>query len=169
LPNELAAQEVGRHPKDLAEEVMAEMCTDFVRLGLSHDTRRIIGNHDESFYGWVQWVFLKLFEQGLAYRQQGPVNWCSTCNITLADSLAVDGKCWRCGKPVETRLLEQWLVKESVFADDMLEGLERLKRWPQKIKRIHTDWIGRRAGVEVHGIRGESGVIAGRRRNWIGS
>jgi leucyl-tRNA synthetase len=149
LPNELAAQDAGRHPKDLAEEVMAEMRQQFVRLGLSHDTRRIIGNHDEGFYGWVQWVFLKLFEQGLAYRQRGPVNWCASCNITLADSLAVGGRCWRCGNVVETRLLEQWLVRETDFADDMLESLARLQRWPQKIKRIHIDWIGRRAGVEV--------------------
>jgi leucyl-tRNA synthetase len=159
LPNELAALEVGRHPKDLAEEVMAEMREQFVRLGLSHDTRRIIGNHDEQFYGWVQWVFLKLFKQGLAYRQRGPVNWCSTCEITLADSLAVSGKCWRCDNAVESRLLEQWLVRESDFADDMLESLERLKRWPRKIKRIHADWIGRRAGADVRFVVREASGI----------
>ncbi len=149
LPNELAAQEARRHPKDLAEEVMAKMRQQFVRLGLSHDTRRIIGNHDEGFYGWVQWVFLRLFELGLAYRRRGPVNWCTVCEITLADSLALGGECWRCGNPVETRWFEQWLVRESEFADDMLDGLNRLKHWPLKIKRIHADWIGRRAGAEV--------------------
>lgn len=149
LPNELAAQELGRHPKEVAEEVMTEMRRDFVRLGLSHDTRRIIGNHDESFYGWVQWVFLKLFEQGLAYRQRYPVLWCPSCEITLADSLAVGGRCWRCGTAVETRSIEQWLVRETMFADDMLAGLDRLKRWPSQIKRIHADWIGRREGAEV--------------------
>ena len=149
LPNELAAQELRRHPKEVAEEVMAGMCRDFVRLGLSHDTRRIIGNHDEGFYGWVQWVFLKMFEQGLAYRQRYPVLWCPSCEITLADSLALGGRCWRCGTAVETRPLEQWLVREAVFADDMLASLDRLKRWPSQIKRIHADWIGRKQGVEV--------------------
>jgi leucyl-tRNA synthetase len=149
LPNELAAQELRRHPKKVAEEVMAEMRRDFVRLGLSHDTRRIIGNHDEGFYGWVQWVFLKLYEQGLAYRQRYPVLWCPSCEITLADSLALGGNCWRCGTAVETRSLEQWLVREAVFADDMLASLDRLKRWPSRIKRIHADWIGRREGAEV--------------------
>jgi leucyl-tRNA synthetase len=149
LPNELAAAELGRHPKEVAEDVMAEMRRDFVRLGLSHDTRRIIGNHDESFYGWVQWVFLKLLEQDLAYRQRYPVLWCPKCATTLADSLAEGGRCWRCGTFVETRALEQWLVREAVFADDMIASLSRLDRWPARIKQIHTDWIGRREGVEV--------------------
>ncbi|MBZ5620332.1 MAG: class I tRNA ligase family protein [Acidobacteriia bacterium] len=149
LPNELAAQDLHRHPKAVAEEVMAEMRRDFVRLGLSHDTRRIIGNHDEGFYGWVQWVFLKLFEQGLAYRQRYPVLWCPSCELTLADSLALGGTCWRCGTTVEARSLEQWLVREAIFADDMLASLDRLKRWPSQIKRIHADWIGRREGADV--------------------
>jgi leucyl-tRNA synthetase len=149
LPNELAAMEKGRHPQDLAEEVMAEMRRDFLRLGLSHDTRRIIGYHEPQYYRWVQWVFLKLYELGLAYKQEGQVNWCKSCSLTLADSLVEQGRCWRCGSDVETRTMEQWLINESAFADEMLEGLPKLKNWSDKIKKIHVGWIGRREGATV--------------------
>jgi leucyl-tRNA synthetase len=149
LPNELAARENGRHPQNLAEDVMDEMRRDFLRLGLSHDTRRIIGYHEPQYYRWVQWVFLKLYEQGLAYKQEGLVNWCESCCLTLADSLVEQGNCWRCGNKVEIRTMSQWLVNESVFADEMLQGLAELKNWPAKIKRIHRDWIGRREGATV--------------------
>jgi leucyl-tRNA synthetase len=147
LPNELAAREKGRHPQDLAEEVMDEMRRDFLRLGLSHDTRRIIGYHEPQYYRWVQWVFLKLYELGLAYKQEGLVNWCKSCALTLADSLVEQGNCWRCGNKVETRTMAQWLVNESAFADEMLEGLPKLKNWSEKIKKIHVGWIGRREGA----------------------
>ena len=149
LPNELAARENGRHPQDLAEEVMDEMRRDFLRLGLSHDTRRIIGYHEPQYYRWVQWVFIKLYEQGLAYKQNGLVNWCESCSLTLADSLVEQGNCWRCGNKVESRTMAQWLISESVFAEEMLEGLPKLTNWTAKIKKIHTDWIGRRAGATI--------------------
>jgi leucyl-tRNA synthetase len=149
LPNELAAREADQHPKILAEKVIAEMRKQFVRLGLSHDTRRIIGYHDEEYYAWVQWVFLKLFEQGFIYRKRVPVNFCPKCQITLADSLAEGGRCWRCATAVEVRSIEQWLVRESHFAEQLLSGLDNLRQWPAKIKRIHTDWIGKQNGVEV--------------------
>ena len=149
LPNELAAREAGQHPKELAENVMAAMRRQFVRLGLSHDIRRIIGYHAEEYYRWVQWVFLKLFEHGFVYRKRVPVNFCPTCQITLADSLAVGGRCWRCATTVEVRSIEQWLVRESDFAEELLSGLEELEHWPTKVKRIHRDWIGKQTGVEV--------------------
>lgn len=149
LPNELAAREAQCHPKLLAEEVMAEMRQQFIRMGLSHDTRRIIGYHEEEYYRWVQWVFLKLLENGFAYRKLSPVNWCEHCQTTLADSLAEGGKCWRCHVPVESRPVKQWFISESNFAEELLQGLERLDRWPAKIKQIHRDWIGRREGLDV--------------------
>lgn len=149
LPNELAAREARQHPKELAEQVMARMRRQFVRLGLSHDTRRVIGYHDDEYYAWVQWVFLKLFEHGLVYRKHAPVNFCTKCQITLADSLALGGRCWRCDTEVESRSIEQWLVRESVFAEELLSGLENLQCWPTKIKRIHADWIGKQCGIEV--------------------
>jgi len=149
LPNELAAREAQCHPKLLAEEVMAEMRKQFIRIGLSHDTRRIIGYHEEEYYLWVQWVFLKLLENGFAYRKFSPVNWCGHCHTTLADSLAEEGKCWRCHLPVESRPVEQWFISESNFAEELLQGLEKLDHWPAKIKQIHRDWIGRRDGLDV--------------------
>jgi leucyl-tRNA synthetase len=149
LPNELAAREARRHPKELAERVMAGMRKQFVRLGLSHDTRRIIGYHDEQYYRWVQWVFLVLFQHGFVYRKRVPVNFCPQCQITLADSLALGGRCWRCSTAVEARSVEQWLVRESDFAEELLSGLESLNGWPAKIKRIHEDWIGKQTGVDV--------------------
>jgi leucyl-tRNA synthetase len=149
LPNELAALEAGRHPCSLAEEVIAQMRGDFLRLGLSHDTRRVIGYHGESYYRWIQWVFLRLFEHGLAYRRKAPLPWCPSCNCTLADSLSEGGICWRCKQPVETRTIAQWFVREADFAEELLDGLDRLPGWPAKIKKIHTDWIGRREGASL--------------------
>ncbi|HYV44931.1 MAG TPA: class I tRNA ligase family protein [Myxococcaceae bacterium] len=149
LPNENAARDAGVHPRVLAEQCMEEMRPAFVRLGLSHDTRRIIAVHDPAYYKWVQWVFLRLVEAGLAFRKKAKVNWCSTCATALADSLVDGGACWRCGKPVESRVTEQWFVREQGFAEALLEGFKTLDGWPETVKRIQTDWIGRREGVEA--------------------
>lgn len=150
LPSELAAREAGRHPADLTDDVMAEMREEFIALGLSHDPRRIIGYHRPEYYRWVQWVFLRLFERGLAYRARTPVHWCASCEQTLADSLVVDGsRCWRCGTTVDVRTLDQWLIRESAFAGELLEGLDRLSHWPDRVKQIHREWIGRRDGFEL--------------------
>lgn len=149
LPNELAAIEADCHPRVLAERIIPEMRRDFVRLGLSHDTRRVMGYHAPEFYRWVQWVFLRLFENGLAYRKPVPAFWCPRCELTLADSLAESGQCWRCRTPVEVRTLDQWMVRESEFAEELLQALPRLRNWPEKIKRIHADWIGRKSGADL--------------------
>src|SRR5262245_4684214 len=150
LPSELAAREAGRHPADLVEEVMTGMSEEFVGLGLSHDRRRIIGYHIPEYYRWVQWVFLRLFEQGLAYRADAPMYWCGSCSQTVADSLVSDDRrCWRCGTVVEVRSIEQWLIRESAFAAELLDGLDRLSRWPEAVKQIHRQWIGARGGVEL--------------------
>lgn len=148
LPNENAARECKRDPGELADEYSAVMTKQFVRLGLSHDTRRIIGYHDPEFYRWVQWVFVKLFRAGLAFRQVAKVNWCGGCSTSLADSLVENGNCWRCHVPVEKRLMKQWFVREDGFADSMLEGFKNLEKWPEQVKRIQRDWIGRREGFE---------------------
>ncbi len=147
LPSELAALEEGRHPADLSEEVIQQMRSDFRRLGLSHDTRRVIGYHEEIYYRWVQWVFLRLFEHGYAYRKKAPLPWCPLCRCTLADSLCEGGICWRCKQPVETRTIAQWFIKESEFAEELVQSLDSLHEWPLKIRKIHADWIGRREGA----------------------
>lgn len=149
LPNENAAREERCHPQELAERCIAAMRRQFVRLGLGHDTRRIIGYHEPPFYRWVQWVFLELVRAGLAFQRRAKVNWCEPCRTTLADSLVDAGRCWRCGREVESRLTEQWFVREDGFADSLLEALPTLEGWPDSVKQIHTDWIGRREGVDV--------------------
>ncbi|HSK38882.1 MAG TPA: class I tRNA ligase family protein [Arenibaculum sp.] len=157
LPNETAARDAGCPPLELAERCSDLMARQFVRLGLGHDRRRIIGYHTEEYYRWIQWVFLKLLEAGHCFRRKEPVNWCPRCDTALAESLVEDGKCWRCGVPAELRETEQWFVREVDFADAMLDGLPRLHGWPETIKRIHADWIGRREGVEVRLRIGEGG------------
>jgi len=150
LPSELAALEAGRHPADLVADVMATMRREFIALGLSHDPRRIIGYHVPEYYRWIQWVFLRLFERGLAYRADVPMPWCPSCAATLAESLVTDDRrCWRCATPVVVRCVPQWLISESAFAEELLQGLDRLPRWPPRVKQIHRDWIGRRDGIEL--------------------
>ncbi len=149
LPNETAARDAGVHPLELAERYSALMAEQFVRLGLSHDRRRIIGYHIEEYYVWIQWVFLKLYAAGHCLRRSAAVSWCPTCDISLADSLIDNGKCWRCGTPPEQRETEQWFIRESDFAEPMLAGLPALGGWPSSVKGIHLDWIGRREGLDI--------------------
>src|ERR1700733_15018462 len=125
------------------------MSLDFLRLGLSHDRRKLTAYHDEEYYRWVQWVFIILFRHGLAYRRNADINWCPSCESSLADSLVEDGQCWRCGTAVEVRQTPQWFIREADFAEDLLAGLERLNGWPARIKSIHRAWIGRRSGLSV--------------------
>lgn len=149
LPNEQAARESGCHPQELAERCIAVMRKQFVRLGLGHDTRRLIGAHEPAYYRWCQWVFLELVREGLAFRRKAKVNWCEPCQTALADALVDDGRCWRCGSAVVSHVTEQWFVREDGFADAMLEGFAALDGWPETIKQIQIDWIGRREGVEA--------------------
>ncbi|MDB5069749.1 MAG: tRNA synthetase class family protein [Candidatus Eremiobacteraeota bacterium] len=161
LPNEIAALEAGTHPLELAERYSASMSEQFVRLGLSHDRRRIIGYHVEEYYRWVQWVFLKLYAAGHCVRRSARIPWCARCDTALAESLIDNGACWRCGCVPELRDTEQWFVRERDFADEMLDGLAELDGWPQTVKRIHADWIGRRTGIDVrlHVAGDEAGVL----------
>ncbi len=149
LPSELAAREAGVHPSELAETCCRDMERQLRRLGLSHDTDRITAYHVPEYYRWVQWVFLRLLAQGHCERREGPVLWCPACDASLAESLAEDGLCWRCGTAAETRSMPQWCVKESHFADAMLAGLDELARWPETVRKIHADWIGRKTGRTV--------------------
>jgi leucyl-tRNA synthetase len=149
LPNETAARTAGEHPLDLAERYSAIMAEQFVRFGLSHDTRRIIGYHIPEYYTWIQWVFLKLHQAGHLLRRGATVNWCPRCDISLAESLIDDGVCWRCKATPVPRETEQWFIRESDFAEEMLAGLPSLDGWPNAIKGIHRDWIGRREGLDI--------------------
>lgn len=149
LPSEIAARDLGTHPNELIETCIVEMGQALRRLGLSHDPKRITAYHVPEYYRWVQWVFLRLLAHGHCENRKGPVLWCPSCDASLAESLIEDGRCWRCKSPAETRRMPQWYVKETHFADAMLSGLENLPGWPDTVRRIHADWIGRRNGRKV--------------------
>jgi leucyl-tRNA synthetase len=149
LPTELAARAQGCSPQGLSAHCCQEMGRQFVRLGLSHDRRRITAYHVPAYYRWVQWVFVRLMKAGHCFRREAPVLWCAQCEVALATSLAADDRCWRCDSPVLTRCMPQWFVRETDFAEEMLDGLDQLPGWPDSVKKIHRDWIGRRTGIRL--------------------
>lgn len=148
LPAENAAIQHGMHPKVWTEKCIQRMRRQFDMLGISFDWSREIRTCDPEYYRWNQWLFLKFYERGLAYRQPAPVNWCPSCETTLADEEAERGYCWRCSAPVVKRWLEQWFLRITAYADRLLEDLELLEHWPERVKTMQRNWIGRSEGVE---------------------
>jgi leucyl-tRNA synthetase len=119
------------------------------RLGISYAWNREIATCLPEYYKFNQWIFLKMFERGLAYRKRSTVNWCPSCNTVLANEQVIDGACWRCGSTVEARDLEQWFFKITAFADELLQGLDTLTAWPEKVVAMQRNWIGRSEGARV--------------------
>ena len=158
LPNDNAARERGCHPADWTETCIAEIRRQYVRLGLSHDTRRIGGFHEPAYYRWSQWIFLKFLEDGLAVRKRARVDWCDACKTTLARTSVNDGRCWRCDTLVESRVMDQWYVRESAFCEPLLESLDDLHGWPEHARKIQANRIGRVAGLEVRFEAPEEGL-----------
>lgn len=118
-------------------------------LGFSYDWDREINTTDPEYYKWTQWIFLKLYEKGLAYVDEVPVNWCPALGTVLANEEVIDGKSERGGHPVERRPMKQWMLKITAYADRLLEDLEELD-WPESIKDMQRNWIGRSEGAHVH-------------------
>jgi leucyl-tRNA synthetase len=148
LPAENAAIKTGTHPRVFTEARMAELKSSLIRLGAVYDWRREITSHDPEYIKWNQVIFLKLWEAGLAYRQKAPVNWCPGCMTVLAnEQVLADGTCERSGDVVERRDLEQWFFRITAFADELLEALDDLD-WPEKVKVMQRNWIGRSEGAE---------------------
>ncbi|MBS3090749.1 leucine--tRNA ligase [Candidatus Pacearchaeota archaeon] len=148
LPAETAAKKEGIHPKKYTEDAIKKIIEYMKALGLSYDWNRIIASHDQNYYKWNQFFFLKLFEKGLAYRKKSPVNWCEKCESVLADEEAEGGKCWRCGNEVMKKELEQWFFKITDYAEKLLKGLDRID-WPERIKVMQKNWIGKSYGTEI--------------------
>ena len=148
LPAENAAIREGGHPREIVERNIAHIRTEMRRLGWVIDWDRETSAHEVEFYRWTQWLFLKFFEAGLAYRKAAPVLWCPKDQTVVASEYVVDGKCDRCGTPVIARNMEQWFFKITAYADQLLEDL-KLIDWPEKTKTIQTNWIGRSEGAEV--------------------
>ena len=149
LPAENAAIKNRSHPGTWTRENIAHMKGQLRRLGISYAWEREFATCDASYYKWNQWLFLKMFQRGLAYRRRSTVNWCSDCATVLANEQVVDGGCWRCGTVVEPRELEQWFLRITQYADSLLEGMGRLDEWPTKVLTMQRNWIGRSEGALV--------------------
>ncbi|MGH8958394.1 MAG: class I tRNA ligase family protein, partial [Acidimicrobiia bacterium] len=148
LPAENAAIDSGVHPRIFTEEKIKTMKAQLKRLGAVYDWDREIASHTPEFYRWDQWLFLKLFEQGLAYKKLAPVNWCPKDQTVLANEQVVDGACERCGTVVEKRDLEQWFFRITDYAERLLNDLALLDRWPDRVRVMQENWIGRSEGAQ---------------------
>jgi leucyl-tRNA synthetase len=148
LPAENHAIKTGQHPRDSTEASIAEFRRQFRSWGISIDWSREFGTHEPSYYRWTQWIFLRMFENGLAYRGEAAVKWCPKDATVLANEQVIDGRCERCGTPVEVRQLEQWFFKITDYADRLLEDLNAID-WPPHVVTMQENWIGRSEGAEV--------------------
>jgi len=148
LPAENNAIKTGVHPRDATNESIAAYRHWFHRWGISIDWSREFGTHDPSYYRWTQWIFLKLLERELAYRKEAAVKWCPNDATVLANEQVVDGRCERCGAEVEARQLEQWFFRITDYADRLLDDLDQID-WPEHVKAMQRNWIGRSVGAEV--------------------
>jgi leucyl-tRNA synthetase len=150
LPAENAAITEGGHPREITERNIAAIRRQMKRLGWVIDWDREVSAHEVEYYRWTQWLFLKFFERGLAYRAAAPVNWCPNDQTVVANEHVVDGRCWRCGALVEARNMEQWFFKITAYADELLEyDLPEGGEWPERTKTIQRNWIGRSEGAEI--------------------
>jgi leucyl-tRNA synthetase len=148
LPAENAAIKTGTHPRVFTEARMAELKDSISRLGAVYDWRREVHSHDPAYIRWNQLIFLRLLAAGLAYRASAPVNWCPGCQTVLAnEQVLADGTCERSGDLVVTRDLEQWFFRITDYADELLAGLDDLE-WPERVKTMQRNWIGRSEGAE---------------------
>jgi len=148
LPAENHAIRTGVHPRQSTDESIASFQRAFRRWGISIDWTREFATHEPSYYRWTQWIFLKLLERGLAYRKEAAVNWCPHDATVLANEQVIDGHCERCGHRVEIRQLEQWFFRITDYADRLLDDLDAI-HWPEHVKAMQRNWIGRSEGAEV--------------------
>jgi leucyl-tRNA synthetase len=149
LPAENAAIKNGIHPEVSTRDNIAHMKGQLQRLGISYAWERELATCDPEYYKWNQWLFIRMFERGLAYRRKSSVNWCPVDRTVLANEQVVDGGCWRCGTPVETRDLEQWFFRITAYADELLDGTDTLAGWPEKVLTMQRNWIGKSEGARV--------------------
>jgi leucyl-tRNA synthetase len=156
MPAENAAIKSGIHPETSTRANIAHMKGQLQRLGISYAWDRELATCDPEYYTWNQWLFIRMFERNLAYRRRSPVNWCPKDNTVLANEQVVDGGCWRCGTPVETRDLEQWFFRITAYADELLDATIAMTQWPEKVLTMQRNWIGRSEGARVRfAVEGE--------------
>ena len=149
LPAENAAIKRNSHPAKWTYENIATQQASFQRMGFSYDWDRKVVACDPEYYRWGQWLFLKFWERGLVERKNSPVNWCPDCKTVLANEQVEEGTCWRCHSEVEKRDLTQWYFKITDYAQELLDDLDQLDGWPERVKQQQANWIGRSEGAEV--------------------
>ncbi len=149
LPAENAAKQNNRQPAEWTYENIDKMKSQLKQLGFSYDWDREIATCDPEYYKWEQAVFIKMWEKGLAYKKKSQVNWCNDCETVLANEQVEEGKCWRCGEEVELKELEQWFLKITEYADELLEHTYKLPGWPEKVLTMQRHWIGKSVGGEI--------------------
>lgn len=169
LPAENAAIKHNTQAAAWTYKNMDQALATMKRMGFSYDMDRLVKTCSPDYYRWGQWIFEKLWERGLVYRKKNPVNWCPKCETVLANEQVTEGRCWRCDSEVEKRDLEQWYIKITAYAQELLDDLEKLPGWPERVKQMQANWIGRSEGAEVdftlcdvdgNPIEGDEGKIA---------
>jgi len=148
LPAENYAIKMGVHPSVSTAENVANIKRQIKEIAAVYDWDLEVNTTDPDYYKWTQWIFVKMFKEGLAYQKEMPINWCPSCKTGLANEEVVNGKCERCGAEVTKKNLNQWMLKITKYADRLLNDLDKLD-WPEKVKKMQTDWIGKSYGAEV--------------------
>ncbi|MCD4779906.1 MAG: leucine--tRNA ligase [Candidatus Omnitrophica bacterium] len=148
-PAENAAIKRGVDPAQWTYGCMDQMRTELKRMGFSYDWDRELATCDQDYYKWNQWIFLKMMEKGLAYKKGSPVNWCPSCETTLANEEVINGACWRCKNDVQQKDLEQWYLRITDYSQRLLDDLDTLDHWPQRVIAMQKNWIGKSYGVEI--------------------
>jgi leucyl-tRNA synthetase len=148
LPTENYAIRTGRKPQDVTRENTRNYQKQMQALGFSFDWERMVDTTDPAYYKWTQWIFIQLYKHGLAFKQEMPINWCPKDKIGLANEEVIDGRCERCGTETVRRLISQWVVKITAYAERLLEGLEQTDFIP-KVKASQINWIGRSEGANI--------------------
>ncbi len=159
-PAENAAIKHDTDPAKWTYACIDQMRTELKRMGFSYDWDRELATCDKEYYRWNQWIFLKMAECGLAYKKASPVNWCPSCETTLANEEVIQGECWRCKSEVTQKDLEQWYLKITQYNEKLLEDLKQLEYWPARVIAMQENWIGKSYGVNIHfKLKGEGDVI----------
>ena len=148
MPAENAAIKEGGHPHDITEKNMASITKQIKRMGFSYDWNRMVKSHDPNYYKWNQWFFTKFYENGLAFQEFAPVNWCNLCNTVLANEQVKAGRCWRCNGPVIQKEMSQWFLDIPKYAQELVDGLEQIQ-FPENVAAMQRDWLGRSEGAEI--------------------
>ena len=149
MPAENAAKKIGGHPHDVTWSNIESIREDLKRMGFSYDWRRELATSDKEYYRWNQWIFLKFHEMGLVERHTAPVNWCDECDTVLANEQVKNNRCWRCSGEVRQKDMAQWFLKMTEYADELLDDLEEIG-FPENVKAMQRNWIGRSHGADIH-------------------